>query len=337
MTRTQITAAAIDALQEYKGDPQSGSPFAWDLLINEAVNWIAAETGCLYGEAGQDIVANQAIYPCPAFIGGAASAEIAVRTCVSCYSLQANGLQTYATSGAISTTNTPVTITPLQMSQIVNSATVTIATNDTVVLDTGTNAENVVVTGTTGTTFTCVNTLTHVAGFSITGTTPKRRTIWPITQAAMDSKFPHWRDTPAATSVKNWVVLGSNQIALYPVPNYNSTFDPTGATPGGLIIEGHLLPSLMWNAPTAECPLPTNAHTLVWMRAAMARIAQNPTTMNQARFKFLERRWGTEGHGGEWDTFYTQCVRQDLASRRPAYVSEYDNDDGDYGYAINYD
>lgn len=150
-----------------------------------------------------------------------------------------------------------------------------------------------------------------------------RHTLDVVSVAAMDDQYPVWRDQAAATAVTAYIPLGMNSLVLYPAPGYASAYDPTGQAPGGLILEGYVIPGNSWGADGAECPLPTDIHDAVIDQAALFRIAQNPTDTNMKRAEMLTAQM-RETLGA----FESRMWRATIADRHPAYVGS-----GPVGYA----
>jgi len=239
MYRALMRAKLTDNLQEFKGDPMSGDPLQLDGILNEAANYIADKTLCMYEAVPGNLVANQAIYNTP-WSWGAGSLGFTEATNMSVY--DSNG---------------------------------------------------------------------------------KRTSIPPVEIARMYASFPTWPDQPASVCPRTYMVLGESQMVFYPAPNYTSNYDPTGANPGGWVLEGYCKPGRGWDADNAECPIPTGGHVVVVVYATILRISQNPSPMNVLREDRMEKRFKRL-----FAAFYTEQVRINTARRVPAYTGGMGPDTG---------
>jgi hypothetical protein len=300
MTRAQMISAMTDALNEYKGDPQAGSPYALDMLLSEQADEIAADTHCLYGTVGQNLAAGQAIYATPAFSGGSPNPTILVNTAMSAY--DANGkrrtiwpiAQQAMDNDFPHWRDTPAGLmvrnwVPLGLSSFAvfpvpnyNSVYVAQSASTTITASVGVGAVSIPVSGTTG----------FQVGQNI----------------SLD--FGN-----ANAEVVNIVSMGTNVLGVTATASSHAPGAILSTAAGGLVYEGHLLPGQSWEAPTAVCPLPDQAHPIVWRRAVLSRIAQNPTTANQTRFKYIK---GVAD--ALYETFWMACDRANLSKRRPSYL-----------------
>jgi hypothetical protein len=89
MTRQHIKAKLTDNLNEYKGDPQSGSSHQLDDYIDNAANYIANETQCFYAVFPGNLVANQSLYSTP-FYWGVGGMGLRECTAMSVYDINGN-------------------------------------------------------------------------------------------------------------------------------------------------------------------------------------------------------------------------------------------------------
>jgi hypothetical protein len=152
-----------------------------------------------------------------------------------------------------------------------------------------------------------------------------RHTLSPSLPETLDSRFPAWRDYPAAPVPLLYVPLGRQQFAIWPTPNWTAAFsagnpnaDPP-VPPSGMVMEGDILPGLTWEALTAECPIPTAYHDCVLFYSVLQRSMESPDPAKAAigaRHKTLFNE--------QMDWHYVSRVRDNFATRLPAYSDEYE-------------
>ena len=297
MTRQDILVQARDMLGEVQGDPQAGSPFAWNKLISQAADEVARRTDCNYATVTTPIVAGTAQYCLP---------QVYKVKAVSLWI--ADGSRHTLASSTVAAMDDWSATWRDETSQ----------TQPTTWIPTGLNAFALYPVPNYSSTL-----------FSYTDLAIQNGNNTQVTSSARPFSTADVNLTVQVTSsTSGWVpgfykiisVNGSIATLATSPGTAGSTSGAGSLTSGGLAIEGYATfgtgtDAQAWDSPTADCPLPHRAHYAVVLKAVLLRIMQNPTDLNLRRQQLIQQEYQSE-----LGSLEAEVRRFADATRQPSYT-----------------